>query len=319
MAFTQGIAQTVHITTLDGADPVLPVNPAVTVSLDGGATFEAPDNAAVTTAYGISLELSAAETDRAAVLVRVTADNADAQVVAFYFEGDYTATRAGYLDDLPGIPAAVDAELSTSHGAGVWGSGSGFGDFAVTLVVQDGDGAAVPACPVRVLNAGGAIVAFGITNTATGSILVNLGAGVHTVNLGPMSAYAPANPYSITVSADATETLVVSAITIPTPADPALCVVYADMRYAAGGALLGAGEGSLNVIQVVSRPEGSTEVLADDAANDDPALTDGSGRAALSIIRGAVVRVKATWPDGRFGTVQLTVPDQDAYDIGADL
>ena len=113
MAFTQGVAQTVHITTMDGADPVAPTNPAVTVSLDGGATFEAPDNAAVTTAYGISLALSAAETARAAVLVRVTADNADSQVVTYYFEGDYTATRAGYLD------AAISSRLAATWASGV--------------------------------------------------------------------------------------------------------------------------------------------------------------------------------------------------------
>ena len=91
------------------------------------------------------------------------------------------------------------------------------------------------------------------------------------------------------------------------------------MRNVVGGQPLGAGEGSRNVIQVISRPSGSTEVLADDAGNDAPALTDGSGRAALSIVRGAVVRIRATWPDGHTKTVQVTVPDEDAYDVGADL
>ena len=128
MAFTQGVAQTVHITTLDGADPVAPTNPAVTVSLDGGATFEAPDNAAVTTAYGFSLELSAAETARDMVLVRVSADNADAQVVAFYFEDAYTAQRAANLDnaDAPASELPTNTELAAaldaleSHGDGAW-------------------------------------------------------------------------------------------------------------------------------------------------------------------------------------------------------
>jgi hypothetical protein len=73
------------------------------------------------------------------------------------------------------------------------------------------------------------------------------------------------------------------------------------------------------VVAVNARPAGSTEVLADDADNDAPALTDGSGRAALSIVRGAVVKLRASWPDGHTKTVTLTVPDQDAYDVGADL
>jgi len=32
-----------------------------------------------------------------------------------------------------------------------------------------------------------------------------------------------------------------------------------------------------------------------------------------------VVRIRATWPDGHTKTVQVTVPDEDAYDVGADL
>lgn len=220
--------------------------------------------------------------------------------------GAYAEGSAGYI-----LGTYLDAPVSTA--------GAGGGSNVVTLTVEDGDGDPVGSCPVRVANAGGQLLGYGLTNSATGVVVFNLDAGTYAVTLGPLSDYSPANPYALTVAGDTTETLTVTAISIPTPADPSLCVVYADMRNAAGGQLLGAGEGSLNVVAVNARPAGSTEVLADDADNDAPALTDGSGRAALSIVRGAVVKLRASWPDGHTKTVQLTVPDEDAYDVGADL
>jgi len=222
---------------------------------------------------------------------------------------------AGELQKVRGVSSTSGAIVIPAS----WQNAPAVGAHVVTLTVVDGEGNPVGSCPVRVSNSGGQLLGYSRSNASTGQVTFNLDAGDYAVTLGPLANYALSNPYSITVAGDTTETLTVTAISIPTPADPSLCVVYADMRNAVGGQLLGAGEGSLNVIQVISRPSGSTEVLADDADNDAPALTDGSGRAALSIIRGAVVRIRATWPDGRTKTVQLTVPDEDAYDVGADL
>jgi len=232
-------------------------------------------------------------------------------------DGEYSVvvTQAGTLQSVSGASSTSGAIVIPAR----WQNAQAVGAHVVTLTVEDGDGNSVGSCPVRVANAGGQLLGYGLTNSATGVVVFNLDAGDYIVTLGPLSDYSPANPYALTVAGDTTADLTVTAISLPTPADPSLCVVYADMRNAVGGQLLGAGEGSLNVIQVLSRPAGSTEVLADDGDNDAPALTDGSGRAALSIIRGAVVRIRATWPDGHTKTVTLTVPDEDAYDVGADL
>jgi hypothetical protein len=232
-------------------------------------------------------------------------------------DGEYSVvvTQAGTLQSVSGASSTSGAIVIPAR----WQNSPAVGSNVVTITVEDGDGDPVGSCPVRVANAGGQLLGYGLTNSATGVVVFNLDSGAYAVTLGPLSDYSPANPYSITVAGATTETLTVTAISIPTPADPSLCVVYADMRNAVGGQLLGAGEGWLNVVSVNARPAGSTEVLADDADNDAPALTDGSGRAALSIIQGAVVRIRATWPDGHTKTVQLTVPDQDAYDVGADL
>ncbi|HOV50180.1 MAG TPA: hypothetical protein PLZ61_02445 [Candidatus Cryosericum sp.] len=322
MAFTQGVAQLVHITTLDGADPVAPTNAVVTVSLDGGATFEATDNPAVTTAYGVSLELSAAETARNMVLVRVTADNADAQVVAFYFEDAYTAQRAENLDnaDAPvsGVPAAVDAALSAAHGSGTWGSGAGYGDYAVTLVVQDGEGAAVPACPVRVLNSGGVLVAYGLTNTTTGAVLVNLGAGDHEVHLGPLPGYALSNPYSITVAGDTTADLTVTAISLPVPTSPDCYLLYAQERKADNGdAAFGAGEVTVKVLRIEFPGRLDSAASSVRTVVGKEYQTDANGVWSFELAKtafsaGALLVLQRTWEDDEGN------PDSEIWQVTLD-
>lgn len=237
--------------------------------------------------------------------------------IAEVADGEYSVevTQSGTLQSVSGASSTSGAIVVPAR----WQNAPAVGAHTCTITVVDGDGAPVGSCPVRVSNSGGQLLGYSRSNASTGQVVFNLDAGEYVVTLGPLANYAPNNPHALTVAGDTTETLTVTAISIPTPADPSLCVVYADMRNAVGGQLLGAGEGWLNVVQVVSRPAGSTEVLADDADNDAPAYTDGSGRAALSIIRGAVVKLRASWPDGHTKTVTLTVPDSDAYDVGADL
>ena len=124
MAFQQGVAQTIHVTTVvttDHLTPTAPGTPVVTVSEDGGASFGASDNTAATTLYGISLVLSATETNRAAVGVRVTSANCDPAVAWFYFEDSYTAAKAAFLDAaVTGVPAAVILALPDTYQAKVW-------------------------------------------------------------------------------------------------------------------------------------------------------------------------------------------------------
>lgn len=356
MAFTQGVAQSIHVTTLDGVDPIAPTNPAVTVSLDGGATFEATDNAAVTTLYGISLELSAAETARDLVLVRVTADNADAQVVAFYFEDDYTAQRAANLDnadapasqlptntelaaaldvlashgdgawataDVAGIPAAVDSALAADFSAvidAILASSGGSGIYTATLTVVDGDGAPVGSCPVRVANAGGQLLGYGLTNSATGIAVFNLDAGEYVVTLGPLANYAPNNPHALTVAGDMTADLTVTALSAPpAPSTPDVCAVYLDTVYTHGdsaGQAVAAGDASIQYIRTVAAPAGMGVALADP---DDVAQSDGSGRCTMNLLRGSIVDIMVALVGVKPRRIQITVPDQATYDLSEAL
>jgi len=170
MAFQQGIAQTVHIATLNGAEPTAPTNPVVTLSLDNGATFEAPDNAATTQAYGVSLVLSAAETARDIVLVMVESDNCDTPLREVYFEADWTAAKATNLD------AAVSSR-STLTAAQVWAYSTrtltGFGSLVADIAV------AVWAATVRTLtqSIGAVTITSGGTNLVDGLLRVEVPRG----------------------------------------------------------------------------------------------------------------------------------------------
>jgi hypothetical protein len=197
MAFTQGVAQTIHVGTVVSTDhltPTAPTTPVVTVSLDGGATFEATDNAAAATLYGISLVLSAAETARAAVLVRVTSANCDPVVSAFYFEDNWTVERAAALPDVAhgaagGLPVLdsnlqLPADLGYIHGAALTEGAHGrlaasvtkFGDVATPLLVASDamrgtDGAITSlsgiATTTNVTDAVAAVESYGQTNWKT--------------------------------------------------------------------------------------------------------------------------------------------------------
>lgn len=373
MAFTQGANQQILVTTLDSnGEPAEPTNPVVTVTLDNGVTWEAPDNSATTISTGIALLLSAAETGRAVVGVMVASDDLDTVVQHFYFEDQWLPAKATEITTIAGDVANIDGDAmrgtdgaytgtpptTSAIASAVWSavartltSGaaltaqqvrdalklapsagdpaagsidamlaavSSVGANTVTLTLEDGDGAPVGGCPVFLRNAGGQLIGFAFSNASTGIAAFPCNDGDYEVYLGPIGGYGTSNPYSVTVSGDTEATLTLTAITLPVPSDPSTCAVYANMKTGAGAAL-GAGEGSLTLVEVVSRPSGAAYVIADDAEGDTPGETDGSGQASLSIIRGAVVKVRGNWPDGRQKTVTVTVPDAVNYNISTLL
>jgi len=150
LAFAKGVAQLVHITTLDGATPTAPTNPVVTVSEDNGATYGASDNAATTVAYGVTLLLSATETNRDVVLVKVASDNCDTAIQAVYTEADWSPTKAGYLD-------AATSSRSTLTAQQVWEYGTRTLSSFGTLVADAAT--AVWAAVTRTLTSGGGLTA----------------------------------------------------------------------------------------------------------------------------------------------------------------
>jgi len=316
MAYSQGVAQIVHITTYVGAVPTQPTNPVVTVSLDGGATFEAPDNSAATTLYGISLLLSAAETGRTAVQVRVASDNCALAVQTFYFEDNYTAVRAALLDNL-------DVAISDVQGP----TGKNLDD--VIAAVQGGTGAAtvilyvmtdedtpqpVPGAAVTIPGAG-----MQLTDAA-GATTWHLDNGTYAVTIRSNGFYEVADSYSVVIadgaiSSPAGGILSVTPQTIAEPANPDVCRCYLYMYHSNGITPLGAGDGTLRVTEVVQRPATATVVYDDDYNADAPAETNADGYVYVDLPRGMVCKLTASWPDRGERTALVTVPDSATQNL----
>jgi len=117
--------------------------------------------------------------------------------------------------------------------------------------------------------------------------------GSYKVVLRSTPAYAPANPYALTVSGTTALTCEAAATAVPAPADPAYCTVYAWV-IGQGGQYP---TGTLEVVRVVSPADteaGQTVVLEDDSA----AISAVNGYCALTILRGAVVDLRLADADG---------------------
>jgi len=318
MAYSQGVAQIVHITTYVGAVPTQPTNPVVTVSLDNGLTFSAPTNTPATTAYGIALTLSATETNRAMVVVKVASSNCDLAVQAFYFEENYTAARAALLDNLDVAISAVQGPTGKDLDDVVAAIQGGTGAATVVLYVQTDEETPqpVPGAAVTVPGAG-----MQLTD-ASGATTWHIDDGTYTVTIRSNGFYTPADSYTVVVSGGAIISpaggiLSVTPQTIAEPTNPNSCMCYLYMYHAKGVTALGASEGSMWVSDVLQRPTSSTVVYADDYNADAPAVTNAVGYVALELPRGMVCNITASWPDRGDRSAKVTVPDAATYNLAS--
>lgn len=282
MAFERGIAQSVHVTTLATSDHLTetaPTTPVVTVSLDGGATFEATDNAAAATLYGVSLLLSAAETNRAFVRVRVTSANCDPRSLDFYFEENYTQAKAAFLDaaisgreasgaanaafvayDPPSRAEATSdansiiAVLTAIKGPGwttetleaiydaITALGAGSGAAAITLTVKKA-GVATQGVPVTLQASGGVNIQVSDEN---GQVTFNRDGGSWSCVIEDHAAYTGYTGTVVVaggvVTSPADGILIITGISLPVPASADNYVVYGSERAFDGGAIAGAGD-----------------------------------------------------------------------------
>jgi cytochrome c556 len=279
-------------------------------------------------------ELDAANlpTDVAAVLAQANKiDDAATTVPASATTGslldrlankDANKTYAQLSDSLEGIADGGGGGGATA--AQVWAYASRTltawlgGAKICTITVEDGDTNPIGSCPYVLKNSGGQTLQAGTTHASTGVFVANLDeANDYSVTLGPLGGYSfGGNPFDVDVGAAASQafTLTGAAIAAPaTPGDATLCNCYVDMREVEGGQLLGAGEGTMDVTGIRTRPDGNTEILTTNVA---AASTDGSGRASINVVRGAVVEITLTWPTGETDTRTVTVPDAGTYDVG---
>lgn len=138
MAFQKGVAQTIQIICYDSETPTDPDTPVAYICADDDEEFTETTNAPVVVGSGlVTLGLTAAEMNCDSFTIKIESEDLEDQMVSFYTEAAYTATRAGYLDaaistrsifdpttdivkakDHEGNPFITDEDVAS----GVWGA-----------------------------------------------------------------------------------------------------------------------------------------------------------------------------------------------------
>lgn len=215
----------VTLLALDSAGaPQGGLSPVFTAYLVDGSTpgGGAPAIGAVSGATGLySFTATLTAGQRLQAIIDLTASCTGQRYLAY-------ATDFDELD----APAAVDAELSASHGAGQWGGAAGSGAQSCAITVQV-DGQARQGARVDVL-AGGSVAAQAWTD-ASGVATVNLDAGTYTARVTSPGATWP----TTTVVVTATDTITPSTLngaaatsTATTPVGLSGSVAYTAPEYA---------------------------------------------------------------------------------------
>ena len=301
MAFQRATEQRVSLITYDGQVPTAPTTPVVTLS-QNGAVFTPATNALTNISGGSNtLILTTAETDCDALIVRVTSDNLEPHVYAFYFEAAWTSARAGYLDTIPDIIPAV----------------LGTGAKAVTVAVEDDNGDPVPFVQVTVQNAtldatiaiqttdssGSTPQAFGLDqDTAYNAILSRGCAG---------TSYA--NPYEFTTADDPdaeTVTLVCTVAAPPLPTDPDNYLLYSYERSVEADASFAAGAMVIRVVGIDVPAQTDADAAAMRAILGTAWPVDATGLWSFEIAKaldGMTLTLQREWTDAR------NIPQQERW------
>jgi hypothetical protein len=304
MSFQTGVGQDLLFVTVSSSDhltPTEPANPVVTINK--GAGWVAPAGTFTSHGKGLcALAATNAEMNAPWLAVNVKGDNIDEYTHTFYTEAGYTAARAANLDNLDAAVSAL---------------GQGNGPVPLTVTVRDNAGLLVAGARVALHN--DALTDAGLLgySDGNGQVVFSVDPGVYRVTIRDTIGYtAAATGYPVTVLVSPTSLVAtVTSRSLPAPADPSLCRCYCYMRRSAGGDMLGPGEGVLSVLGIGKRPEGDTSLYS----TADTCKTDGTGLAYLDLPRGLGCSLQATWPQGLRVIVAVTVPDADAYDLGALL
>ncbi len=125
-----------------------------------------------------------------------------------------------------GIPEAVDAELSVSHGSGLWGEAEASGANSLTITVTDADTElALPGVLITIKNSDDtAIVHQGRTDTQ-GQAVASLDDGSYRIHASAIPGYGSAIvPQDVSENTDVA--IALTPIQASAPSAPGLCVVY---------------------------------------------------------------------------------------------
>lgn len=139
-------------------------------------------------------------------------------------------TREGLSSQITTIPtaAAIDTQLSGTHGAGTWEDKAGPGEGAnvVTLTVEDDTTSSpVPAVQIQVRNSDETVLLAMQETDVSGEAGFLLDDGTYKVRLRKLGSYAFSNPETLVVSGMTTQTYQGTAFSPSAPPSPETCVL----------------------------------------------------------------------------------------------
>jgi hypothetical protein len=193
--------------------------------------------------------------------------------------------------------SAIDTQLSGVHGAGAWGPSAGSGPLRVQAWVQDGNGTALQAATVRMVEG---INNYSGTSDANGLVTFSLGAASYAT-LAIKSGYS-FTPSINTVSLDSNITLTMTAIALPVATIPGTCAVYFDCYDANFSAAVGLSF----TFTMTSNPDGSGSAIPTTAQGG---VSDAQGRVSVILLQGATYKIGY----GSAVVRQIVLPKQTSY------
>lgn len=235
------------------------------------ADYTAPDNATIMAIAGyVDTEVAAikAKTDQLT-----------------FTAGDVHATLDGETVDLatPAPSAAdiateVDTVLSANHGAGDWTESTGGGLYTFTVTVENDAAVLLVGALVTIQTTGGAIVAWGNTDS-NGKVVFSLNPASYNVVLASPAGYDLFSPVGVVISGNQAVTYTLDRSTIAPPADPSLCRLYG-WEY-----LNGSPKSGVKIRARLAAPPRKEENVILSAINAE-ATTDSNGYWQIDLVRG---------------------------------
>ena len=259
--------------------------------------------------------------DQGAALLAIAASNGQqgGGEKAFVVDGPTAVTVTVVAAALPVEPVApgmcrLECWMRSAEGGGVVGAGAGSID--VTEVIERAAGAEIVWSPAGVpakTDANGYVYmdvpqgfVLRVAMTVPGAREVTQRVAVPVAESYNIGALATFQAIGTTVAGTATPA------TSAQPAAPGMCRLECWMRYAEGGAAVGAGAGSIDVTEVIERAAGATIIWSPAGT---PALTDATGYAYVDVPQGFELRIALTAPGIRLSD-RVAVPAAESLNIG---
>lgn len=321
MPCLKGVAQVFLLRTVSSADHLTQTHCAdfaLTVTKDDGSPVAAAGTLTPRNNGTYRYYATAEEMDCDLLILEGSGTGIDPTIDWFLTEDNYTAARATGIDTIGSTVSDLHTDVGTVDGkvdeltAAVEGMTGGTGANTVTLTVSDGTNV-VSGVRLTVHNSTQTDAGLVKYTDANGQAVFGLDNGTYKVVLRTTAQYQETNPFTLEVNGTTTQTLTVTPVSIPAPADPAYCTVYCWAQELDGS--IPAATFALTAKHSATA-SGKSVLLGADTAT----VNVTTGYAALTILRGAVVTLELSSATDRRRRERVVVPAADSVnweDMGA--